>query len=146
MQHPSPASGSLGIDGEYGRSIEENIGHSPLTKQASLDLSHLEADGLKKYDSFSRWMSKELEEVDDSQLRSNSEPYWNTVDDESVVESSNISNHEPLDSYAVSPSLSQDQLFSIIDFSPSWAFASLETKVCLLKFTFLSTSSRSGGA
>ncbi|XP_020088395.1 calmodulin-binding transcription activator 3-like isoform X1 [Ananas comosus] len=135
-QHPSPASGSLGIDGEYGRSIEENIGHSPLTKQASLDLSHLEADGLKKYDSFSRWMSKELEEVDDSQLRSNSEPYWNTVDDESVVESSNISNHEPLDSYAVSPSLSQDQLFSIIDFSPSWAFASLETKV-LITGTFL---------
>uniref|UniRef100_A0A804LXM9 DCD domain-containing protein n=1 Tax=Zea mays TaxID=4577 RepID=A0A804LXM9_MAIZE len=41
-----------------------SIKHS-LLKQSSLDLLTIETPGLKKNDSFSRWMSKELEEVVD---------------------------------------------------------------------------------
>uniref|UniRef100_A0A804LXM8 DCD domain-containing protein n=1 Tax=Zea mays TaxID=4577 RepID=A0A804LXM8_MAIZE len=73
-----------------------SIKHS-LLKQSSLDLLTIETPGLKKNDSFSRWMSKELEE---------------------------------LDAYVVNPSLSQDQLFSILDVSPGCAYIGTNTKVC----------------
>ncbi|PKA49100.1 Calmodulin-binding transcription activator 3 [Apostasia shenzhenica] len=106
--------------------IESGADNQPseetLTSQLS-DLSNKESDGLKKYDSFSRWMSKELGEVDDSQITCNSGIYWSTLESESVVDSS-LSNED-----LMSPSISQDQLFSIIDFSPTWAYANLETKV-----------------
>ncbi|WOL02745.1 hypothetical protein Cni_G11464 [Canna indica] len=117
-------------------SVDESVDHPSLAKQLSLDLSSLEGEGLKKYDSFSRWMSKELGEVDDSQMQSSSGVYWSTVGSDSVVQDSSISNHEHLDAFAMSPSLSQDQLFSIIDFSPNWVYAGLETKV-LITGTFL---------
>lgn len=107
--------------------------YSALTKQSSLDLFKIEADGLKKYDSFSRWMSKELGgAIDELSAKSSSDLYWSTVavDTDVVGESSiTISNSENLDTDILSPSLSQDQLFSIIDFSPSWAYFESETKV-----------------
>ncbi|XP_072992419.1 calmodulin-binding transcription activator 3 isoform X2 [Typha latifolia] len=121
---------------ENDRPIEENISYPSIIKQSSLDFSNLEVDGLKKYDSFSRWMSKELGEVDDAQMKPSSGVGWSTAETESVVEDASISNREHLDAYTVSPSLSQDQLFSIIDFSPSWAYVGLETKV-LVTGTFL---------
>ncbi|XP_029119343.1 calmodulin-binding transcription activator 3 isoform X2 [Elaeis guineensis] len=121
---------------QNGASIEENVNAPSLITQASLDFSNIEGEGLKKYDSFSRWMNNELGEVDDSHMKSSSGVYWNTVESESVVEDSSMSNREHLDAYIVSPSLSQDQLFSIIDFTPNWAYSGMETKV-LITGTFL---------
>lgn len=118
------------VDLQHGTSMEENVGSPSLIMQASLDFSNIEREGLKKYDSFSRWMSNELGEVDDSHMKPSSGVYWNTVESESVVEDSSMSNREHLDAYIMSPSLSQDQLFSIVDFTPNWAYTGMETKVC----------------
>ncbi|PPS07499.1 hypothetical protein GOBAR_AA13150 [Gossypium barbadense] len=74
-------------------------------------------ENLKKVDSFSRWITKELGEVDDLQMQSSSGLAWSTV------ECGNVS-----DDASLSPSLSQDQLFSIVDFSPKWAYIDLETE------------------
>lgn len=129
--------GSLGAsnaDLENGMSVEENVNATSLIKQASLDFFNMEGEGLKKYDSFSRWVSKELGEVADSHPMSNAGVYWDTVESESVIEDSSMSNRERLDAYIMSPSLSQDQLFSIIDFTPNWAYTGMETKVCPLRF------------
>lgn len=111
-------------------SVDGNADRSPLLKQISLDFSNLEGEGLKKYDSFSKWMSRELGEVNESHTKSNSGAYWSAVGSDNVAEDASISNHEHLDAY-IMPSLSQDQLFSIIDFSPNWAHAGSETKVFL---------------
>ncbi|KAJ6791677.1 calmodulin-binding transcription activator 3-like [Iris pallida] len=98
-------------------------------KQPSLDISNI-GEGLKKYDSFSKWMSRELGEVEHPHTKSNSEADWNFMESEHV-EDSGMSQSEQLDAYMMGPSVSQDQLFSIIDFSPSWAYNSLETKVLI---------------
>uniref|UniRef100_A0A1D1ZLF8 Calmodulin-binding transcription activator 3 n=1 Tax=Anthurium amnicola TaxID=1678845 RepID=A0A1D1ZLF8_9ARAE len=125
----------LNMDVQSAPSKGASAKYSSLLKQLSLDITNGEEDGgLKKYDSFSRWMSKELGEVDETHMQSNSAHYWNTVESESVVEDSVIPHNE--DMYLLSPSLAQDQLFSIIDFSPNWAYAGLETKV-LVTGTFL---------
>uniref|UniRef100_A0A804NZY5 DCD domain-containing protein n=1 Tax=Zea mays TaxID=4577 RepID=A0A804NZY5_MAIZE len=89
-----PNKGVTGVNRD--RYNDGSIKHS-LLKQSSLDLLTIETPGLKKNDSFSRWMSKELEE---------------------------------LDAYVVNPSLSQDQLFSILDVSPGCAYIGTNTKVC----------------
>ncbi|CAA6665029.1 unnamed protein product [Spirodela intermedia] len=92
------------------------VDYSSLIKQLSLDIPRREGEtGLTKYDSFTRWMSKELGEVDESQIRASSSVYWDALESE--------------DTYLLGPSLSQDQLFSIIDFSPNWSYTSVETKV-----------------
>ncbi|XP_039068672.1 calmodulin-binding transcription activator 2-like isoform X1 [Hibiscus syriacus] len=82
-------------------------------------------ESLKKVDSFSRWATKELGEVDDLQMQSSSGFAWSTVDCGNV-----------LDDASLSPSLSQEQLFSIVDFSPKWAYIDLETEVLIIG-TFL---------
>ncbi|XP_042481832.1 calmodulin-binding transcription activator 1-like isoform X2 [Macadamia integrifolia] len=112
--------------------IEEN---SCTAKRSSLECAHSE-EGLKKLDSFTRWMNKELGEVDGSRMQSSSGVYWSTVESGNVDDDSSMSPQVQLDSYFLSPSLSQEQLFSIIDFSPSWAFTGSETKV-LITGTFL---------
>ncbi|XP_048128779.1 calmodulin-binding transcription activator 2-like isoform X2 [Rhodamnia argentea] len=81
-------------------------------------------DGLKKVDSFSRWISRELGDVEDLQVQSTSGLPWSTVDCGNVEESS------------LGPSISQDQLFSILDFSPKWAYGDSGIKV-LITGTFL---------
>lgn len=116
-------------------SIHGKMNSTSLLKEPSLDLSNTEGDGLKKYDSFSRWMSKELGEVDDSHMKSSSQSYWNFIESD-LVEDNSITTAEHLDSYTMSPSVSQDQLFSILDFSPNWAYTGFETKV-LITGTFL---------
>ncbi|ONI02281.1 hypothetical protein PRUPE_6G187700 [Prunus persica] len=88
-------------------------------------------EGLKKLDSFNRWMSRELGDVDDTQTQSNSETYWDTVESENGVDESSVPLQVRLDSYMLGPSLSQDQLFSIIDFSPNWAYENSEIKVLI---------------
>ncbi|KAK6923395.1 IPT domain [Dillenia turbinata] len=110
--------GILTTEGE----LNYSIGKHPL-----LD-SSLTEDGLKKLDSFNRWMSKELGDVN-SHVKSSTGAYWDTVDDENGVEDSSISPQAQLETYTLGPSLSQDQLFSIIDFSPNWAYSGSETKV-----------------
>lgn len=101
----------------------------PLLKQSSLDLLTIETPGLKKHDSFSRWMSKELEEVVDLGIKSTSDAFWSSIETVKVPDGSNVLTNEQLDAYVVSPSLSQDQLFSILDVSPSCAYIGTNTKV-----------------
>ncbi|KAI8032144.1 Calmodulin-binding transcription activator 3 [Camellia lanceoleosa] len=88
-------------------------------------------EGLKKLDSFDRWMSKELGDVNESHTQSNSGTYWETVETEDGVDDSSIAPQAHLETYMLGPSLSQDQLFSIIDFSPNWAYAGSEIKVLI---------------
>ncbi|CAN6293760.1 unnamed protein product [Urochloa humidicola] len=98
----------------------------PFLKTQSSNLSDILKDSFKKTDSFTRWMSKELLEVEDSQIQSSSGTYWGTEEADSIIEASS---REPLDQFTVSPMLSQDQLFSIVDFAPSWTYVGSKTKI-----------------
>ncbi|CAH8361876.1 unnamed protein product [Eruca vesicaria subsp. sativa] len=109
-------------------------------KQHLLD-GALGEEGLKKMDSFNRWMSKELGELGDvgviadaneSFTHSSSTAYWEEV------ESEDVSN-----GYVMSPSLSKEQLFSIIDFAPNWTYVGCEVKV-LVSGKFLKTAETGG--
>ncbi|XP_050152182.1 calmodulin-binding transcription activator 3-like isoform X2 [Malus sylvestris] len=104
--------------------IEGKYNHTFATKPL-LD------EGLKKLDSFNRWMSKELGDVDETHTQSNSETYWDTVESDNGVDESSIPLQVRLDSYMLGPSLSQVQLFSIIDFSPNWAYENSVIKVLI---------------
>lgn len=75
-------------------------------------------ESLKKVDSFSRWVSKELGEVESLQMQSSSGLTWSTVECETVVDESSLS-----------PSISQDQLFSIAGVSPKWAYTDSKIQV-----------------
>ncbi|KAG8099343.1 hypothetical protein GUJ93_ZPchr0013g34826 [Zizania palustris] len=108
----------------------------PLLKQSSLDLFKIEPDGLKKFDSFSRWMSNELPEVADLDIKSSSDAFWSSAETVNVTDGTSMPINEQLDAYVVSPSLSQDQLFSIIDVSPSYACTGSTNKV-IITGTFL---------
>ncbi|PON86147.1 Notch [Trema orientale] len=104
----------------------EEKSYISVMKQPLLDSSFAE-EGLKKLDSFNRWMSKELGDVNESR-QTTSRDYWDSVESDSCV---NDSSQVRLDNYVLSPSLSQEQLFSIIDFSPNWAFENSEVKVLI---------------
>ncbi|CAN6300696.1 unnamed protein product [Urochloa humidicola] len=117
------------------RCTEGSIKH-PLLKQSSLDLLTIEPTGLKKHDSFSRWMSKELEEVVDLGIKSTSDAFWSNIETVKVPDGSSVLTNEQLDAHVVGPSLSQDQLFSILDVSPSCAYIGTNTKI-LVTGTFL---------
>lgn len=97
-------------------------------------LNNDEPGELKKLDSFGRWMDKEIGgDCDDSLMASDSANYWSTLDTETDdKEVSSLSHHMQLDMDSLAPSLSQEQLFSIVDFSPDWAYSGVETKVCIL--------------
>nr|CAB3495732.1 unnamed protein product [Digitaria exilis] len=110
------------------RHTEGSIKH-PLLKQSSLDLLAIEPTGLKKLDSFSRWMSKELGEVVDLGIKSTSDAFWTNIETVKVPDGCNVLTNEQLDAYVVSPSLSNDQLFSILDVSPCCAYIGTNTKV-----------------
>ncbi|XP_062211443.1 calmodulin-binding transcription activator 3-like isoform X2 [Phragmites australis] len=110
------------------RHTEGSIKH-PLLKQSSLDLFKIDSTGLKKNDSFSRWMSKELEGMVDLDIKSSSDTFWNSIETVNVADGSSALTNEQIDAYVVSPSLSQDQLFCILDVSPSCAYIGSNTKV-----------------
>ncbi|KAL8478988.1 hypothetical protein ACS0TY_030763 [Phlomoides rotata] len=118
--HKSEPDGSLNV---------EDKTNYPAIRQPLL--GGVMREGLKKLDSFDRWMSKELGDVTESTMQPGSGPYWETVGGDGGDESG-ISTQLPLDNYILGPSLSQDQLFSIIDFSPSWAYSGLEIKVLIM--------------
>lgn len=84
-----------------------------------------EPGGLKKLDSFGRWMDKEIGvDCDDSLMGSDSGNYWNTLDAENdEKEVSSLSHHMQLEINSLGPSLSKEQLFTIHDFSPDWAYS-----------------------
>ncbi|KAL9300280.1 Calmodulin-binding transcription activator 3 [Arabidopsis thaliana] len=101
-------------------------------KQHLLD-GALGEEGLKKMDSFNRWMSKELGDVgviadaNESFTQSSSRTYWEEVESEDGSNGHN--SRRDMDGYVMSPSLSKEQLFSINDFSPSWAYVGCEVVV-----------------
>lgn len=106
-----------------------------------------ESGELKKLDSFGRWMDKEIGgDCDESLMASDSGNYWNTIDaDNDDKEVSSLSRHMHLDTDMLGPSLSQEQLFTIHDFSPDWTYSGDTTedttkdssKVCILWFGML---------
>ncbi|XP_047325089.1 calmodulin-binding transcription activator 3-like isoform X2 [Impatiens glandulifera] len=122
-------------EGEHGLKPEQEIylmdgksSYSPL-RQPRLD--GLQKEGLKKVNSFERWMSRELGDVNETIMQSNTGVLWEAVATEDVVDDSSIASQVHLDNFVLSPSISQDQLFSIGDFSPNWAYESSETKVLI---------------
>ncbi|CAN8236900.1 unnamed protein product [Cochlearia groenlandica] len=81
-------------------------------------------DSLKKVDSFSRWASKELGEMEDLQMQSTREDIaWSTVQCETGEAGPSLS-----------PSLSEDQRFTIVDFWPKRAQTDAEVEVRSLLF------------
>lgn len=96
---------------------EETINYGLTVKSTLLDRD----ESLKKVDSFSRWITKELGEVADLNMQSSPGISWSTDECQHVI-----------DDTSLSPSLSQDQLFSINDFSPKWAYAESEIEVLIL--------------
>jgi hypothetical protein len=136
FQLPSATQGTFGTVENFQQNnklLEETM-NFPLLKTQSSSLSDILKDSFKKSDSFTRWMSKELAEVDDSQVKSSSGLYWNSEDADSIIGSSS---RDQLDQFTLDPMLAQDQLFSIIDFSPSWTYAGSKTRVCQLNFSFM---------
>ncbi|KAG4932196.1 hypothetical protein JHK87_046198 [Glycine soja] len=92
---------------------------------------------MKKLDSFGRWMDKEIGgDCDNSLMASDSGNYWSTLDAHSEDKEVSSLRHMQLDVDSLGPSLSQEQLFSIHDFSPDWAYTGVRTKV-LIVGTFL---------
>ncbi|KAJ6720891.1 CALMODULIN-BINDING TRANSCRIPTION ACTIVATOR CAMTA [Salix viminalis] len=100
--------------------------------------NNIQSGELKKLDSFGRWMDKEIGgDCNDSLMASDSGNYWSTLSAENEdKEVSSLSHHMQLDIDSLGPSLSQDQLFSIRDFSPDWAYSGVDTKVLIIG-TFL---------
>ncbi|XLS73774.1 hypothetical protein HN51_030639 [Arachis hypogaea] len=96
---------------------EESLNHAFTAKRTLLDGD----ESLKKVDSFSRWITKTLGEVDDLNMQSSAGISWGTDESGHVIDDSSLS-----------PSLSQDQLFSINEFSPKWAYAEVETEVVIV--------------
>ncbi|KAF8091242.1 hypothetical protein N665_0451s0053 [Sinapis alba] len=81
-------------------------------------------DSLKKVDSFSRWVSNELAEMEDLQMQSSSGGIaWTSVETAAAASS-------------LSPSLSKDQRFTMIDFWPKWTQTDSEVEVMVIG-TFL---------
>ncbi|XP_074334877.1 calmodulin-binding transcription activator 3-like isoform X1 [Apium graveolens] len=133
-QHLDMPNGQLAISEveSFMKTGQENVDEKsnyPALKQPHL--GGIMKDGLKKLDSFDRWMSKELGDVNEPQIQSSSGTYWEAVGSEVGVVDSNISSQVELDTYIMSPSLSQDQLYSIVDFSPNCAYSGAEVKVLI---------------
>ncbi|XP_061364683.1 calmodulin-binding transcription activator 2-like isoform X2 [Gastrolobium bilobum] len=112
---------ALKFNSEYEDPGEESINNTLIVKRALLDGE----ESLKKVDSFSRWITKELVGVDDLHMQSSPGISWSTDESGHVI-----------DDTSLNLSLSQDQLFSINDFSPKWAYAESEIEVLIIG-TFL---------
>ncbi|XP_022893605.1 calmodulin-binding transcription activator 3-like isoform X3 [Olea europaea var. sylvestris] len=138
-EHPVQNLQTQSLNPEVGSSLKsetdgnlnmENKANYPALRQPRVD--GVLREGLRKLDSFDRWMSKELGDVTETHMQPSSGADWETVDREVGVDDSGISSQVPLDNYILGPSLSQDQLFSILDFLPNWAYAGSENKVLIM--------------
>ncbi|KAK7412157.1 hypothetical protein VNO78_03606 [Psophocarpus tetragonolobus] len=96
---------------------EDTVNYGLTVKRTLLDND----ESLKKVDSFSRWITKELGEVADLNMQSSPGISWSTDECQHVI-----------DDTSLSPSLSQYQLFSINDFSPKWAYTESEIEVLII--------------
>ncbi|KAL2342100.1 hypothetical protein Fmac_010040 [Flemingia macrophylla] len=96
---------------------EQTISYGLTMKRTLLDRD----ESLKKVDSFSRWVTRELGEVADLNMQPSPGISWSTDECQNAM-----------DDTSLSPSLSQDQLFSINDFSPKWAYAESEIEVLII--------------
>ncbi|XP_019177324.1 PREDICTED: calmodulin-binding transcription activator 3-like isoform X2 [Ipomoea nil] len=105
-----------------------NIDHSALKQPL---LNGFLRQELKKLDSFDRWINKELEDVNEPHMQTSSGNYWDNVGNEDGVDESTIASQVQRDTYVLSPSLSQEQFFSITEFSPNWAYAGTEIKILI---------------
>ena len=107
---------------------------SYLKEYALGDVDNRDHGDLKKLDSFGRWMNKEMgRDSDNSLMTSESGSYLRSFDTQNGnKEVTSLFRHMQLDMDLLGPSISQNQSFSIIDFSPdwAWAFSKVETKVC----------------
>ncbi|KAG5029086.1 hypothetical protein JHK87_012600 [Glycine soja] len=112
---------TLKSNSEYEVPGEASINYALTMRRGLLDGE----ESLKKVDSFSRWMTKEFAGVDDLHMQSSPGISWSTDECGDVI-----------DDTSLNLSLSQDQLFSINDFSPKWAYAESEIEV-LIVGTFL---------
>ncbi|RDX66487.1 Calmodulin-binding transcription activator 2, partial [Mucuna pruriens] len=112
---------ALKSNSEYEVPSEASINYTLTMRRGLLDGE----ESLKKVDSFSRWITKELAGVDDLHMQSSPGISWSTDECGEVI-----------DDTSLNLSLSQDQLFSINDFSPKWAYAQSEIEV-LIVGTFL---------
>jgi hypothetical protein len=102
---------------------------------------HVEFGELKKLDSFGQWMDKEIGgDCDNSLMASDSGNYWNTLDADNKDTEVYSLRQMQLDVDSLGPSLSLEQLFSIHDFSPDWAYSGVRTKVCVYLFSFNTNS------
>jgi hypothetical protein len=116
MEH-TPAQSQDALKSECGIHGEHSANYSLNMKHAFMEAE----ESLKKVDSFSRWISKELAAVDDLHMQSSPGVSWGTDECGNVI-----------DDTSLNPSLSQDQLFSIHDFSPKWAYAGSEIEVLIM--------------
>lgn len=96
---------------------EETVSYPLSVRRTLLDRD----ESLRKVDSFNRWITKALGEVDNLNMQSSSGISWSTDECGHVI-----------DDTSLSPSLSQDQLYSINDFSPKWACAESDIEVLIL--------------
>ncbi|KAL0431939.1 UNVERIFIED_CONTAM: Calmodulin-binding transcription activator 3 [Sesamum radiatum] len=124
LQSLTAVGSSLKLQSDGNLKIDDKTSY-PAFRQPLLD--GIIGEGLRKLDSFDRWMSKELGDVTESSVQPGSGAYWETVGSEDG-DDTGISTQMPLDNFVLGPSLSQDQLFSIIDFSPNWAYSGSEIK------------------
>uniref|UniRef100_A0A0E0IR94 Protein kinase domain-containing protein n=1 Tax=Oryza nivara TaxID=4536 RepID=A0A0E0IR94_ORYNI len=113
-------------------SLAAAIGY-PILKTASDILK----DSFKEADSFTRWMGKELAEVDYSQIQSSC-----IEEADSTIEASS---REPLDQFNVAPMDLQDHLFSIVSILPRWTYAGSMTKLLVLSYIPNKSRRDSGG-
>lgn len=108
--------------------VEEKLKDGSTDKDES---GHVDSGELKKLDSFGRWMDKEIGgDSDNSLMASDSGHYWSTLDAHDEDKEVSSLRHMQLDVDSLGPSLSQEQLFSIHDICPDWAYAGVRTKVC----------------
>ncbi|XP_038882532.1 calmodulin-binding transcription activator 3-like isoform X3 [Benincasa hispida] len=114
------------------KAVYQRIVQVEKTSNDNLDLEGF--GELRKLDSFGRWMDKEIgRHCDDTLMTLDSGNYWcglNAGNDEKDV--SSLSHHMQLDVDSLGPSLSQEQLFSISDFSPDWTYSGNVTKVLIV--------------
>ncbi|KAM0863251.1 hypothetical protein ACQ4PT_044732 [Festuca glaucescens] len=94
----SSATGDSAMENSFAQNNgygEAAISH-PFLKTKSSNLSDILKDSFKKSDSFTRWMSNELPDVEDSQIQSSSGAYWNSEEADSIIEASSRSVAENL--------------------------------------------------
>ncbi|KAK7247416.1 hypothetical protein RIF29_42299 [Crotalaria pallida] len=126
----SNSNDKLKSDEETNRSLDGIDDSYFASKKTQLDGAPAE-EGLKKLDSFNQWMSKELGDVKELSIQSTPGSCWDSVESENGVDSTIVPSQMHLNSYILDPSICHDQLFSIIDIAPSWAFEDSETKVII---------------